>query len=596
MASETWVQGIIHQLEEGGWATWVRRVLVALFVIFVISLWLFRNNGFKGLSHEAAMEQAQISREVARGNGFSTKFIRPAALYQFRENTGRFDLEHTPDTYHAPLNPLLNAPFLKMVESSWQMGNKDIVSLPDRILISVQFFWMIVGWLLSYLTMKRLFDKRLAVFGVWMLILCQTFWDFAISGLPQNLMFALFAAAIYFLVRAVENRVAEKSTWRWLLACALAFGLLGLAHALTLWIAAGAIVFVAFYFPPRWLTSTAFAAVIVLCYTPWMIRNARVCGNPVGLGWYANLSEIKGTENAIMRSMEPPFQRVSPLFFRNKIQARVTGYIQHLPERLGGIIVAPVFFVALLHLFKRRETSVFRWAILLMWLAAVLGMSALGGTGPPQNQPFAPPVETSDLSLLFIPLFTAYGLAFVLVLWSRVGITVPLVRAGFLALLFVLSSIRFLTTFVDLNGSAKGFVQWPPYVPPSQGGLPGISILTQWTTEREIIASDMPWAVAWYADRKSLWLPITVQDFIDLNDYNRLNGHIVGLYLTPVSGNRSFIGDIITGDYKEWAVFITRQIVGPALRDFPLREVTPMAIDYQCVFYADRNRWAPKED
>lgn len=590
MASETWVQNFVHRLEEGGWATWVRRILAGMFVVFVIVLWMFRDNGFKGLSHEHAMEQAQISREIARGHGFSTKFIRPAALHQFRENTGRFDLENTPDTYHAPLNPLINAPFLKLVEKSWKMTTKDIVGTPDRVIVSIQFGWMIVGWIVSYLTMVRLFDKRLAVFGTWMLILCQTFWDFAISGLPQNLLFALFSIAIYCLVRAVENRVAEKPTWRWLLGCALAFGLLGLAHAITLWIAGGALVFIALYFPPRWLSASLFAGVVILCYTPWLVRNAKVCGNPVGLGWYTGLAEIKGSENSMMRSMEPPFAKVSPRFFRQKVQAKVIHQCHHIVDYLGGIVVAPVFFIALLHLFKRRETSVFRWALLLMWLAAVLGCAVFGLGGQPIGQPFAPPVESNDLHVLFIPMFTAYGLAFVLVLWSRVGITVRLVRIAFMTLLFLLSSMRFITTFADLNGDAKGRIQWPPYVPPF------IAMLNDWTTEREIVASDMPWALAWYADRKSLWLPISVQDFIDLNDYNLLNGHIVGLYLTPVSGNRSFVGDIIMGDYKEWAVFITRQIVGPALRDFPLREVTPMPLDNQCVFYADRNRWAPKED
>jgi hypothetical protein len=591
MASENWVQSVVHRLEEGAWVSTVRKVIAIVFVGFVIRLWMFSDNGFKGLSHETAMEQAQIAREIARGNGFSTKMIRPAALYQFKENTGKFNLEHTPDTYHGPLNPLLNAPFLKLVQDSWQMTAKDIVSTPDRLLVSVQFGWMIVGWLLSYLTMKRLFDKRLAVFGTWMVVLCQTFWDFALSGLPQNLMFALFAAALYCLVRAVENRVAEKATWRWLLGCAFAFGLLGLTHALTLWIAAGALVFITIYFPPRWRSASIFAGVIILCYAPWMVRNAHVCGTPVGLGWYAGLSEIKGTENSIMRSMEPPFSRVSFLFFRNKVQAHLIDQAERLVEYLGGVLVAAVFFVALLHLFKRRETSIFRWALLLMWLFAAFGFAVFGGMGKPQSQPFAPPVEVNDLHMLFIPMFTAYGLAFVLVLWSRVGITVPVVRVAFFTLLFLLADFRFFTTLFDLSfASAKGRIQWPPYAPPF------IAMLNDWTTEREVIVSDMPWAVAWYADRKSLWLPINVQDFIELNDYNKLNGKVVGLYLTPVSGNRTFVGDIIKGDYKEWAVFVTRQVVGPALRDFPLREVTPMPLDNECVFYADRNRWTPKED
>ena len=118
-------------------------------------------------------------------------------------------------------------------------------------------------------------------------------------------------------------------------------------------------------------------------------------------------------------------------------------------------------------------------------------------------------------------------------------------------------------------------------------------MINSWTTEKEVIATDMPWAVAWYADRRSLWLPSTLKDFLDLNDYGRLNGQIVGLYLTPVTGNRGLIGDIMKGEYKEWSQFITRAV---SARDFPLKYVTAMPIDGDCVFFSDRDRWTNKED
>ena len=135
--------------------------------------------------------------------------------------------------------------------------------------------------------------------------------------------------------------------------------------------------------------------------------------------------------------------------------------------------------------------------------------------------------------------------------------------------------------------TTNGRVQWPPYVPPY------IAILGNWTNEDEIIASDMPWAVAWYADRKSLLLPDTVANFIDLYDYNRLGGRIVGLYLTPVSGDTKFLSDIVNGEYKEWAPFILRNV---NTRSFPLGAVTALPLDKECVFYADRNRWSLKTD
>jgi hypothetical protein len=590
MANETFIQSIVHRLEEGGWKPWVLRILTVAFILFVVSLWMFRDNGFKGLSHEKAIEQAQIARELAKGNGFSTLMIRPAALYQFKDNTDSFNVERTPDTFHAPLNPLLNAPLLWLFKGYWSMTQKDVLYVPDAVLVGVQFLWMILGWWVSWLTMRRLFDARLASYGIWLLILCQSFWDYALSGLPQNLMFLLFSLATYCLVRAVQNQCVNLPTWRWLLACGVFFGLLALTHGLTLWICVGAVVFVAIYFKPRGLSAGILLGCVALMYLPWLVRNQAVCGNPLGLGWYSGLHEIKGSEAAIMRSMEPPFERVSPHVFRLKVQDKLIAQSSRISEYLGGIIVAPVFLLALLHLFKRKETADFRWAVLAMWSFGALGMAVFGMEGKPLFQPFAPPAEANDLHLIFIPLFTAYGLAFVLNLWSRLEIHIKLVRYAFVTLIFVLSGMRFATTFIELNSPPKGRVQWPPYVPPF------IAILNTWTTEREIIASDMPWAVAWYAERKSLWLPMTVQDFINLNDNNVLNGRIVGLYLTPVSGNRLFIPDIIKGDYKEWAPFILRQVSGPGLKDFPLRAVTSLPLDGECVFYADRDRWTARED
>ena len=253
-------------------------------------------------------------------------------------------------------------------------------------------------------------------------------------------------------------------------------------------------------------------------------------------------------------------------------------------QSLGYVLVAPVFFLTMLHLFKRPETSAFRWCIFLMWIGALLGMAVFG----PKNETVQQTtVYSNDLHILLIPLLTSYGFAFVLMMWSRLEINVRLVRLSFMTTIYLISAMPFIQQFIDLEKSMTRPFQWPPYIPPY------IAILNVWTNEREIIASDMPWAVAWYADRKSLWVPKTVADFIALNDYKSLGNHLVGLYLTPVSGDRAFMHDIVKGEYKEWAPFVLRQV---NVKDFPLRAVTPMPIDNECVFYADRDRWSSREE
>src|SRR6188472_1409221 len=69
--TETGVQKAVYELEEGAWKSVVHWAVAIVFLIFMGYLLIFKEGGFKGLSHEKAIEQAQISREIARGNGFS---------------------------------------------------------------------------------------------------------------------------------------------------------------------------------------------------------------------------------------------------------------------------------------------------------------------------------------------------------------------------------------------------------------------------------------------------------------------------------------------------------------------------------------------
>jgi hypothetical protein len=601
MATETKIQQFVHKLEEGGWVWRFKVIVVISALAFLNYLYFFKEgSGFKGLVNEKAIEQAQIAREISRGNGFTTKVIRPAAIQQFVGELGAFPLERTPDTYHGPLNPVINALVFKGMDLANEgvkslaksadyfsrytyenaMTSKLIVYSYDRILAIVQVFFLLAAMAVNYSIAQRLFDDRLAALSAGLLLICQKFWDFAISGLPQMLLLFLFSCAVYTLLRAVEERTPTGRPLPWLIGAAAIFGLLALAHALTIWIFAGVLFFVFFYFRPRGRAAMIMAGVFLLFYVPWMVRNYQVCGNAVGLGWYSGLFQIRGTESQIMRSMDLPLSGVSPTVFRNKVQAQILSQLKNIYDFLGASMVAPVFFVALLHLFKRQETANFRWCVLSMWLFAMFGMAVFG-------MPESTPQQANDLHILFVPLMTFYGLALILVMWSRLEINIRLIRLGFLGLLYAVSGLAFLQQFLQLIGPPGGRVQWPPYVPPY------IAILGQWTRDQEIIASDMPWAVAWYADRKSLWLPMSLRDFLKLNDDNQLKRQIVGLYLTPVSGSRPFIPEIIKGEYKDWSPFIMRTV---NLRDFPLKAVTPLPIDGECIYYSDRDRWTNRED
>ena len=79
-----------------------------------------------------------------------------------------------------------------------------------------------------------------------------------------------------------------------------------------------------------------------------------------------------------------------------------------------------------------------------------------------------------------------------------------------------------------------------------------MQLFTSWTKPNEIIASDMPWAVAWYSDRKSLWLPAKLETLTEFYNLHTLGGPIAGIYLTPVSRDLGYASQIFPD--KQWRI------------------------------------------
>ena len=317
---------------------------------------------------------------------------------------------------------------------------------------------------------------------------------------------------------------------------------------MTIWIFAGALIFCVFFFRPRGWAAAIVLAAFVIIYTPWLLRNYFVSGSPAGVAIYSILDGTNHSEAGWMRRVDLDLEGMGPGPFRDKIAGNLMTQSGRIFEYLGWSVVALMFFAALLHAFKRPETGVVRWLILAMWAGAVFGM-ALFGINEEQG------VAANQLHLIFMPLMTCYGLAFLLVQWNRLGIDLRVARVAFITLLYLICATpMLLTLFLIFFGPNKSSVRWPPYVPPY------IAVLNSWMKPNEITASDMPWAIAWYADRPSLWVPDTIKTMTEFSDYNVLGAPVNGLYLTPISGSQNTFRDIIKGEYRDWAPVIQRTV------------------------------------
>ena len=568
VSGEAGVQAAVHSLEQGNLAPIIRRAMLGVLIVLLTLLYLFVQ--FRGFSTITAMDQAQIARNIASGKGLSTLFIRPLAVWQLEKAGKEIPADQFPDFYQAPLNPIVNALPLLFVRSAWKLTPTDLVYAGDRVIAGVAIIFFLLSVAVWYLVGCQLFDSKLSLIGCAIILMSDMMWQFSLSGLPQMLMLLLFSGATWLTLHAMEKRDRIPTVMVSLFGAGLLFGLMILAHGLAVWIFLGWLVFAIFYFIPRGLAAMAALAAVLMVTLPWMARNYSVCGNPFGLSIYSAITSGDSPEEGYLRSLDDaPSAGGSSLMSR--LKTGVAEQVKGLFGLLGMNLAAGVFFISLLHPFRSPVVSLFRWGTLLMWLGAVFGMGAFGIGGI---------ISSNQLHVLFLPLFVFYGLAFIMVLWSRLEMDYPIFRVVFLSVVVFVCALPMLATLISNRAAA---IQWPPYVPPF------IGILGDWYGEKEIVASDMPWAVAWYAQRKSVLLPESVRAFNRLNDYRLLGEPISGLYLTPVTGNKRLFSDIYKGAYKEWAQLITRP---PKVEGFALPFYTALPIEGECIIFADRDRWS----
>lgn len=495
---------------------------------------------FKGLNSPQAMDQAQIAREIARGNGFSTKFIRPVAYHQAQKAAAQaMPFTGFEDTYHSPLNPLINAAVLKLIggdeADSWQMGPNEWVYSLDRVIAVVSTLFFLVSIGVTYLLVSRIFDAKIAGVCAILMLFSQSLWDYALSGLPQMLMLMLFSCGIYFVYRAVESASEGRVAMTPAVIAGVFFTLLALAHWMTVWIALGYIVFAAFAFRPRGLVAlTVFGLIVVAAIGPVM-RNHRITGTPFGTAYltlYGGLGN--GTEDVVMRIDDLDAQPLKIEGLLSKVLRTTLLQTTDIIPLLAGIVIAPLFFLSLLHPFKRKPIAHFRWAILSMWLTTALGLAFFGIS--------TQKLDPNQLHLLFAPVMTAYGLAFVSILWSRLDFvaSTPMLRNVHHIVIVIVCAVPMILSLPTdvkvglLLRDKGGAPQWPPYY--AQGLNSATAGVRGWVAKDHIVFSDQPWAVAWYADRTSIWLPPTREGFNKLEETaGNLQTPAVGILISPTS-------------------------------------------------------------
>lgn len=576
----------------------VLRLALWVFVASLAFLHVFIT--FRGLASPAAMDQAQIARELARGHGFSTQMVRPSSLRMMQDHQREALVASLPDTSHPPLQPVLWAPVFKALESWWPFETTGMIYRMDRVIACMSTCWFLLTLVLMHGIARRLFDRTLAGFAVLAVVLSRPMWMMVTSGGHQALLLFCATAAAWCLMILMQR--ADSGEPAGLMPFLLA--LLCTAMVMTQWMAAwlvlGVGISVALLLPRNRGTLVMVILLPMIATAAWLARNQMICGEVLGTA-KASLQSIlvPFPDSVQMRDYEsatPPLVLAALL---RRVNAHFSGQIEDLFSHVLLVVPAVLFFIALLHRFRRADVNRFRWAVAIMWGCSILGMSLLGLPDGPQDD--------RQLHAIMVPSLTVLGLAGLAVLWARFnpGHGGVWTRHGFAILAIGIGGwpmIMGLTSDLRLGLFMKNQLMQADYRAAS------LARLTEMVEDDETLVSDAPWAVAWYADRPTIWLPKTREQFDVLRDLAKKQKHpVAGVVITSLCMKGETLATQFTGPYAEWVDLIAR---GPVrglgvdlaqtverLRDYPHMLPLGWALMpdgrpvFPSNFFSDRDRW-----
>lgn len=598
------LQDLIHKLEVGPGMRYLKTSLACLAVVMLVVGYNWRS--YRNFGTQEAMDAAQVGRNLAEGNGYTTQFIRPFSLYLVKKRSeAKFglvppdrnaDYAHIrgrhPDLANPPVYPCVLAALMKVLPFKWVVSTKPfwgqggrfwryepdfLISLFNELL----FFAVIV---LTFLLARRLFDPGVAWLSGILLLSCESLWRFSVSGLSTLLLLLIFMGLVWCLV--FVEREAREPRWglRGLLLFAAGAGLLVGLGTLTRyafgWMIVPVMLFFIFFAGPRKAALCLLAvAVFAVVLTPWVYRNYRICGAPFGTATFA---VMEGTgmfpEHKLGRTLEPNFNHPDMRLgtFTHKLLGNSRQILQNDLPRLGGSWLTPLFLAGLLLGFRSPAIRRLRY-FLMMSLAMLVIVQAMGRT---QLSEDSPELNSENLLVLLVPLIFVHGVSLFFLLLDQMKLLFRGLRYIVVGVFAFIMCLPMVFTFLSPKTIP---VMYPPYYPPA------IQQVSAWMKENELMMSDIPWAVAWYGNRQCIWTTLDAQaQFFAVND---LQKPVRALYLTPQTMDSRFLTQWVRAGEHSWGSFILdsmlRREIPPT---FPLREA-PSGFLPEQLFLTDWKRW-----
>jgi hypothetical protein len=349
--------------------------------------------------------------------------------------------------------------------------------------------------------------------------------------------------------------------------------------------------FLAIYFAKRRIVlCLAALAACLLVMAPWLARNYKISHTLFGTAGYAAFFETdpfpgNRLERFLNEKFDEEMGRTEFRQFGRKLLVNAGQIIQNDVPKLGGSWVSAFFLASLLIPFRSIALTRIR-IFLLLCLPVLIAVQALGRTYLSAN---SPEINSENLVILMAPVVFIFGVAMYFILLDQISLPFPQLRSAVTGIFWVFTCAPLLFTLLPPPSFP---IAYPPYWPP------GIQDISKWLKEEELMMSDMPWAVAWYGDRKCVWVTVDApfdsrakvkSDFFAIYDYQK---PIQGLYLTTLTTDARFFSQMLKDKDYAWGRFMLECLLRTNVpTDFPLRSAPRGFLQNGQLFLSDHDRW-----
>ncbi len=567
-------QELIHWLEVGAGSRWVRlaAVLAGTLALSVLVAW----KQFHGPVTETTLLQADLGRQLALGEGFTTLVNHPQTAAWLQARGVRFDPRTPyPELYHAPLYPLAIAGALRLLPAETRAALFERPPVPpdgfggDYLLLALNLGFLWLAAALAFVLARRLFDPAAGWLAALGLLVSVAPWQatVAVNGTSLLMVLVLFALLLWERIEAGAGaEAATRAPAGRLLLLGGVTGLLFLAEY-----SAGAVLLVAvgyglvrFTGRARLLAPLCVVAGFAAVAAPWVMRNVALTGHPAALA-VQNVALKAGDPTAEPAAVRATLSAELPRLDLRKLGNKaLTALQEDLKDRLwsGGAMWLGAFFVASwLYTFRSPAVNRLRWVA-----CAVAGAMLLAQAGLNSGE------SERHAAVWLAPLLIVFGAGFFFVLlgshatlaaWPRTAAT-------------VLLALQALPLLHDVLEPRRLHFHYPPYFPAL------FQSLRAELDRREArghfgLMSDVPAGLAWYGQTRAWAQPPRLRDFYAVT----LDQPIGGLLLTPRTLDRPFFSELnatpilpgatgaVPDRFGEWGGVYAGLLTGTLPRDFP---------------------------